>query len=101
MEQEDGDYSEERGNIMKRNIARQQKKKILAALCLVSLMLTAPEARSEKVVVIPLGSKTVIEASIYWAGEWGENLLYKPGDGIQHEGSSYLCRKNHTSSQAS
>ena len=79
----------------------KKEKVTLVALCLASLLLAVPMAQANRVVVIPMGGKTVIEASIYWVGEWGDNVSYKPGDGIQHEGSSYLCRQEHTSSAAS
>ena len=78
----------------------KQKKSILAAICLSSLVMTASNAQSEKVVVVPLGSKTFIEASIYWIGAWQENMIYKLGDAIQYDGSSYLCIQDHTSSSA-
>ncbi len=42
----------------------------------------------------------LLTASIYWAGEWDENLQYMPGDGVLFEGSSYLSRTAHVSSSS-
>ncbi|MCI5223617.1 MAG: hypothetical protein D3924_13340, partial [Candidatus Electrothrix sp. AR4] len=57
---------------------------------------------AEKVVVVPLGGSTYyIGASIFWTGAWKKNFQYVIGDGIQHEGSSYICLKDHSSSWTS
>lgn len=71
--------------------AKKRKKHALAALCLASLMLTAPMAEANKVVVVPLGSKTYVGASIFWTGEWEEGFQYVIGDGMQYAGSSYTA----------
>ncbi|MCW5203636.1 hypothetical protein VU02_01670 [Desulfobulbus sp. N2] len=76
------------------------KKRMLSALCLASLMLTASAVQAEKVVVVPLGSKTYIGASIFWTGEWKSGYQYAIGDGMQYEGSSYLCLKDHVSASS-
>lgn len=70
-------------------------KRILAAAAL--LVLSASSAYTAEVVVIPLGSKTFIEASIFWRGAWEENVQYQVGDAIQYGGSGYLCIGSHTS----
>ena len=74
--------------------------RILTILCLASLMLTAPSVQAEKVVVIPLGSKTYIGASIFWTGAWQDNFQYAIGDGMQYGGRSYICVKDHVSLDA-
>ncbi len=81
---------------------RNEKKSMVTALCLASLVLAAPTVRAEKVVVIPLGSKTYVGASIFWTGAWRgeENFQYAIGDGMQFDGSSYICVKDHESSLA-
>jgi len=71
-------------------------KKILAATALI--VLSASSLYAAEVVVVPLGSKTFIEASIFWRGAWEENVQYQIGDAIQYGGSGYLCIGDHTSS---
>ncbi|WP_446008965.1 hypothetical protein [Candidatus Electrothrix sp.] len=83
-----------------KDFSRRKRNRSLAALCLISLMLTAPAVQANKVVVIPLGSTTNIGASIYWTGEWQDGFQYAIGDGMQYGGSSYLCVKDHVSSSA-
>ncbi len=73
-------------------------KKVIATAVLI--LLSFPSLYAAEVVVIPLGSKTFIEASIYWRGAWEENMQYQVGDAIQYGGSGYLCVENHTSSGA-
>jgi len=46
---------------------------------------------AQKVVVVPLGGTTEIEASINWKGQWSATELYHNGDGVEFNGSSYLC----------
>ena len=53
---------------------------------------------AEQVVVIPLGSKTDVTSNINWQAEWGAGKMYEEGDGVQYDGSSYLCILAHTSS---
>ena len=48
--------------------------------------------------VIPLGADVNIEAPIQWQGEWKEGTSYKTGDGLQHNGSSYICLQGHAAS---
>jgi len=64
------------------------KRLILALSFLLSANTTS---FAEKVVVVPLGSTTNIMASINWRGEWSGSESYQNGDGVQWEGSSYLC----------
>ena len=52
----------------------------------------------DRVVVIPLGSEVNIEAPIKWQGEWTEGTSYKIGDGLQYNGSSYICQQGHAAS---
>ena len=52
----------------------------------------------DRVVVIPLGGDVNIEAPIKWQGEWKEGASYKAGDGLQYNGSSYICLQGHTAS---
>ena len=86
---------------LKSGFSGRKRNHTLAALCLASLMLTAPAAQAAKVVVVPLGgSTTYIGASIFWTGEWRNNFQYVLGDGMQYGGSSYICVKDHVSSSA-
>ncbi len=71
-------------------------KKIFATTALI--VLSTSSLYAAEVVVVPLGSKTFIEASIYWRGAWAENVQYQVGDAIQHSGSGFLCIASHTSS---
>ncbi len=86
---------------MKSKIKYQAEKSMLTALCLASLMLTASAVQAEKVVVVPLMGTTNIGASIFWTGEWKSGYQYAIGDGMQYEGSSYICVKDHESSSSS
>ena len=52
----------------------------------------------DRVVVIPLGSEVNIEAPIKWQGEWTEGASYKTGDGLQYNGTSYICLQEHAAS---
>ena len=52
----------------------------------------------DRVVVIPLGSEVNIEAPIKWQGDWMAGASYKAGDGLQDNGSSYICLQGHTAS---
>ena len=52
----------------------------------------------DRIVVIPLGAEVNIEAPIKWQGEWTEGTLYKTGDGLQYNGSSYICLQGHAAS---
>ncbi|MCP4365832.1 MAG: collagen-like protein [Planctomycetes bacterium] len=86
---------------MTKQFMGRKRSQILTALCLISLMLTAPAAvQANKVVVVPLGSKTYVGASIFWTGAWRDNFQYVVGDGMQFEGSSYICVKDHVASSA-
>lgn len=69
-------------------------------LYLGTLVLTATTIRAEKVVVIPLMGATNNGASIAWAGEWQDDFQYVIGDGMQFNGSSYICIKDHLSSSS-
>ena len=84
-----------------KDFSSRKKNRALAALCLASLMITAPTVQAEKVVVVPLmGKTTYIGASIFWTGDWEGGFEYVLGDGVQYEGSSYICVKQHISSSA-
>ena len=86
---------------MTKKFSGRKRNRAVAALCLASLMITAPMVQAEKVVVVPLmGKTTYIGASIFWTGEWQDNFQYVIGDGMQYEGSSYICLKGHVSSSA-
>ena len=52
----------------------------------------------DKVVIIPLEANVNIEAPIKWKGGWTEGSSYKAGDGLQHNGSSYICLQEHAAS---
>ncbi len=49
----------------------------------------------ERVVVIPLGGGS--KNYMYWQGEWTDSTSYKVGDGVQKDGSSYMCIVAHAS----
>jgi len=49
---------------------------------------------ADKVVVIPLGGANNY---MYWQGTWSDTTNYKIGDGVQYEGSSYVCVGAHNS----
>ncbi len=49
------------------------------------------------VVVVPLGGA---KHYMYWQGDWATDVPYKIGDGVQYEGSSYVCVKKHDSSSS-
>ena len=51
----------------------------------------SPAHAAAGVVVVPLGGTTQIEASINWKGAWSAAESYQNGDGVESEGSSYLC----------
>ncbi|MBU0943475.1 MAG: hypothetical protein KJ804_14265 [Proteobacteria bacterium] len=71
----------------------------LSALCLANvLFFSTAIMASDKVVIIPMGATTNIEASINWQGEWADGVPYANGDAVQYQGSSYLCVANHISS---
>lgn len=73
--------------------------RILGTVFLVSILLyVSSAAAAQKVIVVPLGKKINIEAPIAWQGQWQENTHYLAGDGVQHEGNSYICLSPHTSS---
>ena len=69
-------------------------KKILLILLLLGFTCTTSNAHN-KVVVIPLGGD---DHYMYWQGDWAEGKSYKQGDGVQIDGSSYVCIKGHISS---
>ena len=76
----------------------QVKKKIsIVALFFMTLFISEMHAE-DRVVVIPLGADVNIEAPIKWQGEWEEGASYKTGDGLQYNGSSYICLQGHTAS---
>lgn len=52
----------------------------------------------DKIVVIPLGAEVNIEAPIRWQSEWTGGASYKKGDGLQYNGSSYICLQEHVAS---
>ncbi|MFH2123830.1 MAG: hypothetical protein ABIJ50_10165 [Pseudomonadota bacterium] len=52
-----------------------------------------PAHALDKVVVIPLGGA---KHYMYWQGEWTTATPYKIGDGVQKDGSSYVCTAAHT-----
>ena len=54
----------------------------------------------DRIVVIPLGAEVNIEAPIKWQGEWTEGASYKTGDGLQYNGSSFICLQGHAASSA-
>ncbi len=72
---------------------------ILFVICLsVFCISNSTVFAADKIVVIPLGGA---KNFMYWQGEWslaGEN--YKIGDGVQYEGSSFVCVEAHTSSDS-
>ena len=57
--------------------------------------LCAPAFAADRVVVIPLGGD---KHYMYWQGDWATDTEYKVGDGVQDEGTSYICVTAHTSS---
>ncbi|WP_417912312.1 carbohydrate-binding protein [Candidatus Electronema sp. TJ] len=61
--------------------------------CAVLLIMAEADVQAE-LLVVPVAKKV----AIHWAGPWGEDVDYKQGDGVQHQGSSYLCLQAHTSS---
>jgi len=40
----------------------------------------------------------IFQEGFTWRGAWADNTLYFPGDVVKHRQSSYICRKEHTSS---
>ncbi len=62
------------------------------------VLLTTTAYATDRVVIVPLGSTTNIEASINWKGEWAESINYLEGDAVQYQGASYLCIQVHASS---
>ena len=59
---------------------------------------------SAATVNVPVESRVVFipfhGVKVLWRGEWAAGLDYKQGDAVQYEGSSYYCKKNHTSTPA-
>ena len=60
-----------------------------------SFSMSVAEAQN-KVVVIPMGSRTNIEIT-NWAGDWSSGKSYQKGETTQIGGSTYVCTANHTS----
>ena len=60
-------------------------------------MWAATAIAADTVVIIPLGGA---QSYMYWQGPWSADTVYKVGDGVQFEGSSYVCVEAHTASLA-
>ncbi len=56
--------------------------------------MSSPIVAADKVVVIPLSSSKYY---MYWQGDWENDKAYKVGDGVQIDGSSYVCILAHSS----
>ena len=75
-----------------------RKKTALTALCLATLILTAPAVQAATAKVVRIDSSARFdEAPIHWAGEWATSNEYKTGDGVQYLGNSYICLRTHNS----
>ena len=68
--------------------------RFLFQLFLAFYIFSSTAIAADKVVVIPLGGA---KNYIYWQGNWSVDTFYKVGDGIQYEGSSYICVDAHQS----
>ena len=71
-------------------------KKITLTLCAASILFAAPVYAG--LLVVPVKKTILLDTPIYWTGDWATGMTYKGGDGIQYEGSSYICLQDHTSS---
>lgn len=67
-------------------------------LSVVVVGFSAAGRAEDKVVVIPLGGGT--KAGLTWKGDWAADTVYKAGDAVQEDGSSYVCTAGHTASGA-
>jgi alpha-tubulin suppressor-like RCC1 family protein len=41
----------------------------------------------------------IFQEGFAWRGTWANNIIYYPGDIVNYRRSSYICRKQHTSSE--
>ncbi len=74
-------------------------KKRIVKTAITALCFLAPAmAAAAQVVVIPLGSA---QHYMYWQGTWNAAAIYKIGDGVQYNGSSYVCVQGHQSNGGS
>ena len=70
-------------------------RKALSVLTVASLLLFAVSAMAaDRVVVIPLGGA---KHYMYWQGDWAADSIYKVGDAVHMDGSSYMCTAEHMS----
>jgi len=72
--------------------------KVTSAVCMISalFLLHSVAIAAEKVVVIPLGGA---KNYMYWQGQWAVGTNFKIGDGVQYDGSSYVCVMAHVADQ--
>ncbi len=63
-------------------------------LFLAFFIFSSSAVAANKVVVVPLGGA---KHYMYWQGQWSVDTSYKIGDGIQQNGSSYVCVEAHQS----
>jgi len=68
--------------------------KRFSTLCFFAL-LASPCAlmAQDRTIVIPLSYAKYMIAE--WQGDWGEGVSYKKNDGVQYDGSTYLCKEPH------
>ena len=73
-------------------------KSFFCVICLLACQVWGTAAiAADTVVVIPLGGA---KNYMYWQGPWSADTVYKVGDGVQFDGSSYVCVDAHTASLA-
>ncbi len=62
--------------------------------CAALLIMVAAANVQAGLLIVPITKKMAIN----WTGAWSEDTTYRQGDGVQHQGNSYLCLQAHTSS---
>lgn len=73
--------------------------KLMGWSCLAAILFGAIPvfAQTDRVVVVPLGKTVSIAAPISWQGQWVSGVTYRQGDGVQFNGSSFICTGVHVS----
>jgi hypothetical protein len=68
---------------------------ILVTIVSMYLFVFSAAFAADKVVVIPMTGTTKYH-TMDWLGEWTNGINYEIGDGVQKDGSSYMCIAGHT-----